>query len=102
MVCDNRKETIMVSPIDSDKGKNIALGTPFIKNDGANTARIQSNINNLGNAISWQASSMASFLGFPISKCWCIFSIVTVDSSTKIPMASDKPAQRHNIDGLPK
>ncbi|MNI79224.1 hypothetical protein D3C73_1356670 [compost metagenome] len=34
---------------------------------------------------------MASALGFPISKCWCIFSIVTVDSSTRIPIAKASP-----------
>ena len=74
-----------------DKGKNIALGTPFIRNDGANTARIHNNISNKGNAISSQASKMASRLDLPISRCWCIFSIVTVAWSTRMPIASASP-----------
>jgi len=81
----------MEKPIANASGRNNAPGMPFIVKAGANTARIQNRIRSFGKAISLQASQIASALGLPISKCWCIFSMVTVDSSTRIPIASDSP-----------
>ncbi|MNE55754.1 hypothetical protein D3C80_1506090 [compost metagenome] len=60
-------------------------------NAGANTARIQRRINNFGKAISLHASKMACAFDFFIAKCWWIFSIVTVLSSTRIPTANANP-----------
>ena len=77
--------------MDKANGRNNDPGIPVMVNAGANTARIHSKINNFGKAISLQASQMASALGFPISRCWWIFSIVTVLSSTRIPIASANP-----------
>ena len=59
---------IMAKPIDNERGKNMALGTPFITNGGANTARIQSRISNKGKAISLHASYMRELFVLPISK----------------------------------
>ena len=78
IVCAAINEKIIAKPMDNDNGKNIAFGTPCITNDGANTAKIHNKINNNGKDISSQASSMACFFGLPISKCWWIFSMVTV------------------------
>ena len=61
---------IIENPIANAKGKNKAPGIPTMVKAGAKTAKIQSRISNFGNAISLQASQMASALGFPISRCW--------------------------------
>ncbi len=50
---------IIAKAMDSDRGRNMALGTPVITKAGANTARIQSKIRSSGKEISLQASSMA-------------------------------------------
>ena len=50
-------------------GRNKEPGIPVIVKAGANTARIQSKISNLGKAISLQASQMASAFGFPSARC---------------------------------
>ncbi|MNX65912.1 hypothetical protein D3C86_969870 [compost metagenome] len=81
----------MENPMDRAKGKNRDPGIPVIVNAGANTARIHNKINSFGRAISLQASQIANALGLPISRCWCIFSIVTVLSSTRMPIASANP-----------
>ena len=82
---------IIAKAMDRDNGRNIAFGTPFITKEGANTARIHSRISNNGKAISMQASSIARRLGLFISRCWWMFSIVTVAWSTRMPMASARP-----------
>src|SRR6185312_3274427 len=90
-VCAIRYEVIIEKAIASDNGRKRPPGMPVIVKAGANTARIQNKINSLEKAISRQASQMASDFGFPMDRCWCIFSMVTVDSSTRIPTANDKP-----------
>ncbi|MNM96531.1 hypothetical protein D3C81_1090110 [compost metagenome] len=90
-VCDNKNETIIENPIASASGINNAPGIPVIIKAGANTARIQSMIKSFGNAISLQASQIAWARVFPKAKCWWIFSMVTVLSSTNIPMANASP-----------
>ncbi|MNL43394.1 hypothetical protein D3C87_1659040 [compost metagenome] len=69
----------------------MSLGIPVMIKAGVNTARIQSRINNLGTEISSNASRIALCLTFFISICWCIFSIVTVASSTRIPIDNARP-----------
>ena len=60
----------MENPIANANGKNKDPGMPAMVKAGANTAKIQSRINNLGSAISLQASQIARAFGLPISKCW--------------------------------
>ena len=68
-VCAAINETIIANAMESDSGRNMALGTPVITNAGANTASIQSRISKSGNEISEQASNTACFLFLPISRC---------------------------------
>ncbi len=51
-VCERRKDTIIENPMDRAKGRNSEPGIPVMVNAGANTANIQSRINNFGKAIS--------------------------------------------------
>ena len=69
-VCDSIYEVIIEKPMANDSGRNKAPGIPVMVNAGANTARIQNRISSFENAISRQASQMASDLGLPISRCW--------------------------------
>jgi len=101
-VCERRKDMIIENPMDRAKGRNNEPGMPVMVNAGANTASIQSRINNLGKAISLQASQIAKALGLPISRCWCIFSIVTVLSSTRIPIAKASPLRDMRLMVCPK
>src|SRR5690606_1840147 len=90
-VCDAKKDAIIAKATAIDKGMNMSLGIPVMINAGVNTARIQSNINNLGIEIANKASTMARCFPLPISICWWIFSIVTVASSTKMPIERARP-----------
>src|SRR5579872_7624378 len=86
-----RYEVIMEKAMAIASGRNKEPGMPVIESAGAKTARIQNRISSLEKAISRQASQIARDLGFPIAMCWWMFSMVTVDSSTRIPTASDSP-----------
>ena len=90
-VCEAKKEAIIADPTAMDNGMNISLGIPTIIKEGIKTARIHNKIRNFGIEISNKASKIARCLVFFISKCWWIFSMVTVASSTRIPIANARP-----------
>ncbi len=81
----------MENPTASDKGTNIARGAPCMKNDEMNTARMQTIAKSRGMAV----CAFPSRTALAIEGAWRIwvwmFSISTVASSTRIPMASASP-----------
>jgi hypothetical protein len=68
-VSDSKKDAIRAKPTESDKGKNIPLGTPDINKEGVKTARILRSMSKRGPATSLQASRIAFLLDFPRSRC---------------------------------
>ena len=67
-VSESRNEAIIAKPTANERGINIDLGTPVINKAGTNTAKMLSNIKNVGVAISLQASKMALDFDFPDSR----------------------------------
>ena len=62
-----------------------------MKNAEMNTARIETIASNRGMAVAAEPSSTARASGLPCSKWPWMFSIATVASSTRMPMASASP-----------
>jgi hypothetical protein len=62
-----------------------------MKKDGANTARMQSMASIIGTATSETPSRTARARVFPRARWVWMFSMATVDSSTRIPIASVSP-----------
>lgn len=90
-VCESTYDVIIAKPIASASGRKSEPGIPDIDSAGANTAMMQKRMRSFGNAISRQASQIATDFGFPVAMCWWMFSIVTVDSSTRMPIANASP-----------
>src|SRR6266496_4756926 len=67
-VSESRNEAIIAKPTARERGINIDLGTPVINRAGTKTAKMLSNIKNVGVAISLQASKMALDFDFPNSR----------------------------------
>ena len=72
-------------------GANRNCATPLKKNIGRNTTQIHSTDTSAGSTICWAPSRIAVSRSLPISRCELMFSMVTVASSTRMPMASAKP-----------
>src|SRR6266487_1217435 len=67
-VSESRNEAIIAKPTARERGINIDLGTPVINKAGTKTAKMLSNIKNVGVAISLQASKIALDRDFPNSR----------------------------------
>ncbi len=73
-------------------GVNRYLAGPSRKTTDVNTQAMASVETSVGTAISAEPCSVASGSGMPPSvSSRCVFSIVTVESSTRMPMASARP-----------
>ena len=81
----------MAKPTASESGRNIALAAPTMKNDGTKTASTQSIAMSSGNATSRPESTTALPTGLPRATCVWIFSMTTVDISTRMPIANARP-----------
>ena len=90
-VLDSRYEATIEKPTASESGRNIAFAAPTMKNDGANTASTHNIAMSSGNATSCPESTTARATALRRTKCVWIFSITTVDISTRIPMARANP-----------
>ena len=91
-VLESRYDATIAKPTASDSGTKSACAAPCMKNDGMNTARMQSIASSRGTAVSMvplpdgQRDRAAS-----ASIWWWMFSISTVASSTRMPIASARP-----------
>ena len=81
----------MEKPTASERGMNMALATPVMKNEGTKTASTQNIATKRGNATSFPESATARAIGLPWAMCVWMFSIATVDISTRMPIASASP-----------
>ena len=88
---ESRYEVTMANPTASDSGTNSARAAPCMKNDGMNTARTQSIASRRGIAVCWLPRRTARATEAVPSIWWWMFSTSTVDSSTRMPMASARP-----------
>ncbi len=76
----------------SASGRNSEPGMPFMVNAGANTAKMHKQDQQLGKGDLFTRIPYRQRFGLAhVQRCWCMFSIVTVVSSTNIPIASDRP-----------
>ena len=84
-------EEIMAKPTPNVSGMNSALSGSPMMNAGMNTDRMHNKANRRGTAVALLARStaVARFDVCPI--CTWTFSMVTVASSTRIPMANARP-----------
>src|SRR5437870_13879651 len=87
-VLDSRYEATIEKPTASESGKNIAFAAPTMKNDGTNTASTHNIEMSSGRATSWPESTTERATLLPLPKWVWMFSITTVDISTRIPMAN--------------
>ena len=92
----------MAKPTASESGTKSAWAAPCMKNDGRNTARMQSIASNRGTAVSMFPSRTAEAIDAVPCILWWMFSISTVASSTRMPTAMRQSAQRHEVDRLPR
>ena len=90
-VFESKYEASIASPTASESGTNSARDTPTIRNDGTKTARIASIASRRGVIVSRAASKTAFIFGSPRARWTWMFSIATVASSTRMPMASARP-----------
>ncbi|MCG3163610.1 MAG: hypothetical protein JMDDDDMK_05049 [Acidobacteria bacterium] len=88
---DKKYDASIAKPTASESGTNRDRATPTINNDGTNTASTASIASNRGVIVSRVASQTAWRNGSPRDRCVWMFSMATVDSSTRMPMASANP-----------
>ena len=85
----------MAKQIDNAIGVNILPSTPSRENKGVNTSIIINTANNTGLATSLAASAIRKATpwspSFTFSKCLKMFSTMTTEPSTIIPMAIASP-----------
>ena len=85
------KEAIIENATASASGGKSARPIPTMKNDGMNTAITQSIARNFGTITSAMASRIARLTRCSRPRWVCMFSIVTVASSTRMPIARASP-----------
>ena len=87
-VLDSRYDEIMAKPTARVSGMNRDRSGSCMMNAGMNTDRMQSRARSRGTAVALLAwsTAVAMFCVCPI--CTCVFSMVTVALSTRMPMAS--------------
>ena len=81
----------MENPTASDKGTNIAFAAPCMKNEEMNTARMQTIASSRGMAVCALPSRTARAIEVVCPICVWMFSISTVASSTRMPIARASP-----------
>src|SRR5882762_1441733 len=91
MVRDRTYEASTANTTAIASGRNSAAAGPLRKNMGTNTIEMEIVETKAGVAICAAPSTMAGRISFPCSMFRLMFSIVTVASSTRIPMASASP-----------
>ena len=90
----------MAYPMDKDSGRNMALGTPVITKEGANTASIHSRINNK------RKGNFLAGIQDGLSFCFTHFEmLVNIFNGYgglihQYTDGQGQPAQGHDIDGL--
>ena len=88
---ESRYEATIAKPTASDSGTNSARPAPCMKNEGMNTARTQSIARSRGTAVCWFPRRTDRATERVPSIWWWMFSTSTVDSSTRMPIASASP-----------
>ncbi len=88
---DSRYDVIIDAPTASDSGTNSARTAPSMMNDGMNTERMHRSARSLGTAVSMFPCRTERDMDGVCSICVWMFSISTVASSTRMPMASASP-----------
>src|ERR1700722_4216867 len=88
---ESRYDEIMANPTPKVRGINSDRSGSVMMNAGINTDRMQSSAKSRGTAVALLACSTAVATLGACSICTCTFSIVTVASSTKMPIASAMP-----------
>ena len=88
---ESKYEEIIANPTASESGANSARAAPRIRNDGRKTASVQSIASKRGTAVSRFPRRTARATESVRSICTWMFSISTVDSSTRMPIASARP-----------
>ena len=88
---ERRYDAIIANPTANDKGTNIPRAAPCMKNEEMKTAKMHNIASKRGTTVSSEPSRTARATGSPFCKCAWIFSIDTVASSTKMPMANANP-----------
>jgi hypothetical protein len=76
---------------ESESGEKRYLAVPVRRNTGKNTTLIDSVARNVGRPTSPAPSTMARYNGLSRPTCRSMFSITTVELSTRIPTAKAKP-----------
>ncbi len=90
-VLESTYDETMAKPTASVSGMNSDRSGSCMTNAGMNTERMQSRASSRGTAVALAALSTAVAMFF-VRPIWtCVFSIVTVASSTRMPMASAMP-----------
>ena len=90
-VLESRYDEIMANPTPKVSGMNNDLKGSCMMNAGMNTDSMQSNARSRGTAVALLACKTADAM-FGVCPIWtCTFSIVTVASSTRMPIASAMP-----------
>ncbi len=90
-VLESRYEVIIAPPTASDSGTNSARTAPCMMNDGMNTERMHRSASSRGTAVSMFPCRTARDIDGVCSIWVWMFSISTVASSTRMPMASARP-----------
>ena len=90
-VLESKYDEIMANPTPRVSGMNSDRSGSSMMNAGMNTDRMQSNAKSRGTAVALLACSTAAATFGACSICTCVFSIVTVASSTRMPIASAIP-----------
>ena len=90
-VLDSKYDEIMAKPTANVRGMNSDRSGSFMTNAGMNTDKMHSNARKRGTAVALAASSTAEARFSVRSICTWVFSIVTVASSTRMPIASAIP-----------
>ena len=88
---ESRYDEIMANPTPRVSGMNSDRSGSVMMNAGMNTDRMQSSARSRGTAVALLACSTAVAMFGACSICTCVFSIVTVASSTRMPIASAMP-----------
>ena len=90
-VLESRYDEIMANPTARVSGMNSDRSGSVMMNAGMNTDRMHNSASSRGTAVALLASSTAVAIFGVCPICTCTFSIVTVDMSTRMPIASAMP-----------
>src|SRR3546814_15442710 len=91
-VRDRMNDMTIANTTDNAIGTNRKPATPGRKNIGTNTMQMHSSETKAGVTIWAAPSRIERSTGLPFSRCQLMFSIVTVASSTRMPIAHARPS----------